>query len=86
MLVDDTGPARLLDIVPGRSAAVLSTWLNEREQGFRDRAEVLTMDGFAGYATATKQALPQAQSWWICATSCTWPLISSPPLGNGSRG
>lgn len=62
VLVDDTGPARLLDIVPGRSAAVLSTWLNEREPGFRDRAEVLTMDGFAGYATATKQALPQTQA------------------------
>lgn len=60
-VMDGTGPARLLDMVPGRSAAVLSTWLNEREQDFRDRVEVVTMDGFAGYATATKQVLPQAQ-------------------------
>ena len=55
-------PARLLDMVPGRSAAVLRTWLGERDQGFRDRVEVVTMDGFAGYATATKQVLPQAQA------------------------
>lgn len=50
------------DMVPGRSAAVLSTWLNEREQDFRDTVEVMTRDGFAGYATATKQALPHAQA------------------------
>lgn len=61
-VVDDTGPSRLLDMVPGRSAAVLSTWLGEREQDFRDRVEVVTMDGFAGYATATKQVLPHAQA------------------------
>lgn len=61
-VIDGAGPARLLDMVPGRSAAVLSDWLSQRGQGFRDRVEVVTMDGFAGYATATKQALPRAQA------------------------
>lgn len=61
-VIDGAGPARLLDMVPGRSAAVLSDWLGQRGQGFRDRVEVVTMDGFAGYATATKQALPRAQA------------------------
>jgi transposase len=37
-LVDLTrtdGPARLLDVVPGRSGAVLSSWLRERDAGWR---------------------------------------------------
>ncbi|QFQ03228.1 Transposase [Corynebacterium urogenitale] len=49
-------------MIPGRRAAVLSDWLSQRGQGFRHRAEVVTIDGLAGYATATTQALPQAQA------------------------
>ncbi|MGP9611614.1 ISL3 family transposase, partial [Corynebacterium sp. AOP36-E1-14] len=59
-LVDGCGPARLIDMRPGRSAEVLRTWLNERDPGFRQRVEVVTMDGFAGYATAVDHALPAA--------------------------
>ncbi|MGO1990866.1 MAG: ISL3 family transposase, partial [Corynebacterium sp.] len=59
-LVDGRGPARLIDMRPGRSAEVLRTWLNERDPGFRQRVEVVTMDGFAGYATAVDHALPAA--------------------------
>jgi len=32
---DETGPARLLDVVPGRSKAVFKTWLSERPK-FRE--------------------------------------------------
>ncbi len=59
--VDGTGPARLLDMVPGRSAEVLRRWLAAREKSFRDRVKVVSMDGFAGYHTATGEQLPQAK-------------------------
>ena len=60
-LVDGTGPARLIDMQPGRSAQVLKGWLNEREPDFRDTVEVVTMDGFTGYATAMDHVLPTAR-------------------------
>ena len=59
-LVDGHGPARLLDIRPARSAEVLCTWLQERGPSFREQVQVVTMDGFAGYATAVDQVLPHA--------------------------
>ena len=60
-LADGRGPARLLDIRPGRSADVLRTWLQERDPGFRSQVQVVIMDGFTGYATAVDQVLPQAR-------------------------
>ncbi|MBG9311542.1 transposase, partial [Corynebacterium belfantii] len=42
----------LLDMRPGRSADVLSGWLKERDPSFREQIQVVTMDGFTGYATA----------------------------------
>ena len=62
-LVDLTrrgGPARLLDVVPGRSAAVLSSWLGEREDDWRSRVAVAALDPFRGYATALRSHLPGA--------------------------
>ena len=59
-LVDGRGPARLLDIRPGRSADVLRTWLQERDPGFREQVQVVTIDGFTGYASAVDQVLPGA--------------------------
>ncbi|MFC5424089.1 ISL3 family transposase [Brevibacterium otitidis] len=59
-LIDGTGRARLLDVKAGRSAKVVTTWLQERSPAFRDGVEVVTMDGFAGYHTATTNALPDA--------------------------
>ena len=60
-LVDGTGPARLIDMQPGRSAQVLKGWLNDRDPEFRETVEVVTMDGFTGYATAVDQSLPAAR-------------------------
>jgi transposase len=54
------GPARLLDMVPGRSAAAMSGWLAERDQSFRDGVEIVAMDGFGGYKNAATDALPDA--------------------------
>jgi len=45
---DDTGPARLLDMVEGRSKAVFKTWLDQQTPAFRDGIEVVAMDGFTG--------------------------------------
>lgn len=59
-VVEGTGPARLLDVRAGRSAKVLTEWLDDRDQAFRDRIQVVTMDGFAGYHTATRESLPAA--------------------------
>lgn len=43
-VIDGTGPARLLDIVAGRSAAVLTNWLGARDVTFRSRVTVVSMD------------------------------------------
>ena len=57
---DGTGPARLLDMVEGRSKQAFKTWLAERPQAWRDAVEVVAMDGFTGFKTATTEELPQA--------------------------
>lgn len=57
---DDTGPARLLDMVEGRSKAAFKTWLAERPQAWRDAVEVVAMDGFTGFKTAAAEELPDA--------------------------
>jgi transposase len=59
-VVEGWGRARLLDLVPGRSAAAMTSWLNARERAFRERVEVVAMDGFGGYKTAATTALPDA--------------------------
>jgi transposase len=57
---DGTGPARLLDMVEGRSKQVFKTWLSERPESWRDAVEVVAMDGFTGFKTATTEELPDA--------------------------
>ncbi len=58
--IEGSGPARLLDVRAGRSAKVLTQWLDERSAAFRDQVQVVTMDGFTGYHSATKASLPEA--------------------------
>jgi transposase len=57
---DGTGPARLLDMVEGRSKQVFKAWLGERDTSWRDGIEVVAMDGFTGFKTATNEELPDA--------------------------
>ena len=54
------GPARLLDMVEGRSKSVFKAWLAERDQVWRDAVEVVAMDGFTGFKTATTEEVPDA--------------------------
>ena len=59
---DGTGPARLLDMIEGRSKQAFKRWLAERDQAWRDAVEVVAMDGFSGFKTATTEELPEATS------------------------
>ena len=57
---DKTGPARLLDMIEGRSKQAFKTWLSGRPQAWREGVEVVAMDGFTGFKTATSEELPDA--------------------------
>ena len=57
---DNRLPARLLDVIEGRSSEVLQSWLNDRDPDFRDNVTIIAMDGFQGYATAANEAIPKA--------------------------
>ena len=55
-----TGPARLLNMVEGRSKQVFTNWLDAQTAQFRDGIEVVAMDGFTGFKTAAADKLPDA--------------------------
>jgi transposase len=57
---DRTGPARLLDMVAGRSKQAFKPWLTARPENWRQGLEVVAMDGFTGFKTATTEELPEA--------------------------
>jgi transposase len=57
---DGRGPARLLDMVEGRSKAVFTTWLDAQSPAFRAGIEVVAMDGFTGFKTAAAETVPDA--------------------------
>ena len=54
------GPARLLDVVPGRSGKVVTDWLDERGADWCTRVQVAALDPFRGYETALRAGLPVA--------------------------
>ncbi len=56
---EKTGPARLLDMVEGRSKAVFKQWLAARPTSWSRGIEVVAMDGFTGFKTAAEE-LPDA--------------------------
>ena len=55
-----TGPARLLDMIEGRSKQAFKTWLADRPTTWRDAVEVVAMDGFTGFKTAATEKIPDA--------------------------
>lgn len=57
---DKAGPARLLDMVEGRSKKAFQQWLADRPKEWRDGVEVVAMDGFSGFKTAAVEELPDA--------------------------
>ena len=56
------GPSRLLDIVPGHSKQVFKAWLASRPDTWRSYIEVVAMDGFTGFKSATAEELPDARA------------------------
>ena len=54
---DRSGPARLLDVVAGRSATALASWLSAQTADFAQTVQVIAMNGFAGYKTAAAQVM-----------------------------
>ncbi len=57
---EKTGPARLLDMVEGRSKAVFKRWLAARPAPWQEQIEAVAMDGFTGFKSATVEELPGA--------------------------
>ena len=57
-----SGPSRLLDMVPGRSKQVFKTWLASRPDTWRERIEIVAMDGFTGFKSAAAEELPGARA------------------------
>ena len=56
------GPSRLVDMVPGRSKRVFKTWLASRPDTWRERIEIVAMDGFTGFKSAATEELPDARA------------------------
>ena len=56
------GPSQLLDMVPGRSKQVFKTWLASRPDTWRERIEIIAMDGFTGFKSAAAEELPDARA------------------------
>ena len=59
---DRRGPSRLLDMVPGCSKRVFKTWLASRPDTWRERIEIVAMDGFTGFKSAAAEELPDARA------------------------
>ena len=49
-------------MTPGRSKQVLKEWLASQMREFRDGIEIIAMDGFTGYTTASAEEIPHAQA------------------------
>ena len=59
---DRRGPSRLLDMVPGRSMQVFKTRLASQPDTWRERIEIVAMDGFTGFKSAATEELPDARA------------------------
>jgi len=57
---EGSGPAQLLDMVEGRSKQAFKQWLAQQDESWRRGLEVVAMDGFTGFKTATTEELPEA--------------------------
>ena len=53
-------PARLLDVVAGRSGTVLAAWLAARDEQWKAAISTASLDPFRGYASALGRQLPDA--------------------------
>lgn len=49
-------------MVEGRSKRAFQQWLAHCEESWRDGLEVVAIDGFSGFKTATTEELPEAMT------------------------
>ena len=49
-------------MVPGRSNKVFKTWLASQPHTWRERIEIVAMDGFTGFKSAAAEELPDARA------------------------
>ena len=54
------GPARLLDVVAGRSASALVGWVTNRHPAWRSNIRIAALDPYRGYASALRSVLGSA--------------------------
>jgi len=47
-------------MVEGKSKKVFKTWLDQQPQAWKDKIEIVAMDGFTGFKTASQEELPKA--------------------------
>ena len=59
---DRNGHSRLLDMVSGRSKRVFKTWLASQPDTWRERIEIVAMDGFTGFKSAAAEELPDTRA------------------------
>ena len=84
----DGRPARLLDVVEGRSGAVFAGWLASRSEGFRRNVRVVAMDAFAGYkeavrrGRAARQGGPRPVPRRQARRRQAHPMQAAPPTGS----
>ena len=74
---DRNGPSRLLDMIRGRSKRVFKTWLASQPNTWRERMEIVAMDGFTGFKSAAAEELSGARTVIPPSASYTSPVILS---------
>jgi len=82
---DKTGPARLLDMVEGRSKQAFVSWLQARDPWWCRQLQVVAMDGFTGFKTATTEQLPDAVAVMDPFHVVPWQATPSMSAGAGSK-
>jgi len=65
-------PARLLEVVEGRSGGVYGDWLAQRPEDWREQVKVAALDPFRGYLNALREHLPNAAHVLDAFTSPRW--------------
>ena len=73
-----SGPARLLDVAPGRSKKVPKTWLSQRDQDWREQVEVVATGRFHRVQQRHRRGAPTGPGGgWTPSMSCPWLPASS---------
>jgi transposase len=81
---DGTGPARLLDMVEGRSKQAFKSWLAARPAAWRKGLQVVAMDGSPDSRPPPPKNCPTPWPSWTPSTSSDWPATPWTGAGVGS--